>query len=64
MVRFIFIIYLVLIKQSIGEEVLFENFIKNPEKKWEFITDQVMGGESYGKIQFIKEDDKSFCHLL
>ena len=63
MVRFIFIIYLVLIKQSIGEEVLFENFIKNPEKKWEFISDQVMGGESYGKMQFIKEDDKSFARM-
>ena len=63
MVRFIFIIYLVLIKQSIGEEVLFENFIKNPEKKWEFISDQVMGGESDGKIQFVKEDDKSFARM-
>jgi len=63
MVRFIFIIYLVLIKHSIGEEVLFENFVENPEKKWEFISDQVMGGESDGKVEFIKEDDKSFARM-
>ena len=63
MVRFIFIIYLVLIKQSIGEEVLFENFVENPEKKWEFISDQVMGCESDGKVEFIKEDDKSFVRM-
>ena len=29
MAKFIFIIYLILIKQSLGEEVLFENFVEN-----------------------------------
>ena len=43
MFRFIIILYLVFIKQGIGEEILFENFINNPQKKWEFISDQVMG---------------------
>lgn len=63
MAKFIFIIYLILIKQSLGEEVLFENFVNNPEKKWEFITDQVMGGVSSGKLEFISEGDKSFARM-
>ena len=60
MFRFIIILYLVFIKQGIGEEILFENFINNPQEKWEFISDQVMGGISDGKVEYFKEDDVDF----
>jgi len=63
MVRLIFILYLIFIKQSIGEEVLFEDFINTPETEWEFITDQVMGGVSDGKVEFISEASMSFARM-
>jgi len=63
MFRFIIILYLVFIKQSIGEEVLFENFINNPQEKWEFISDQVMGGVSDGKVEYFKENDVSYARM-
>ena len=63
MFRFIIILYLVFIKQSIGEEVLFENFNNNPQEKWEFISDQVMGGVSEGKVEYFKEDDISYARM-
>ena len=63
MFRFIIILYLVFIKQSIGEEVLFENFNNNPQKKWEFISDQVMGGVSEGKVEYFKEDEISYARM-
>ena len=63
MFRFIIILYLVFIKQGIGEEILFENFINNPQEKWEFISDQVMGGVSDGKVEYFKEDDKSYARM-
>ena len=63
MFRFIIILYLVFIKQGIGEEILFENIINNPQEKWEFISDQVMGGVSDGKVEYFKEDDKSYARM-
>ena len=63
MFRFIIILYLVFIKQSIGEEVLFENFVNNPQEKWEFISDQVMGGVSDGKVEYFKENDISYARM-
>ena len=63
MFRFIIILYLVFMKQSIGEEVLFENFNNKPEEKWEFITDQVMGGVSEGKVEYFKEDEISYARM-
>ena len=63
MFRFIIILYLVFIKQSIGEEVLFENFNNNPKEKWEFISDQVMGGVSDGKVEYFKENDISYARM-
>ena len=63
MFRFFIILYLAFIKQSIGEEVLFENFTNNPQEKWEFISDQVMGGISDGKVEYFKEDDISYARM-
>ena len=42
---------------------MFENFINNPQEKWEFISDQVMGGVSDGKVEYFKEDDKSYARM-
>ena len=63
MIRFIIILYLLLCKQSLGNEVLFEDFNTSPEADWEFISDQVMGGESYGKVEFINENNISLARM-
>jgi len=44
-----------------SEEILFENFI--PKNKWEFISDQVMGGVSFGNYQIISDGEQNFLRL-
>jgi len=34
------------------KENMFESFNEDSQKRWEFITDQVMGGVSFGKNKF------------
>ena len=40
----------------------FENF-DNDNKDWELITDNVMGGVSFGKFDFIKDQNENFIRL-
>ena len=63
MVRLFIILFLLFYKQAIGNEMLFEDFNNSPEEKWEFISDDVMGGFSNGKIEFIKEKNISFARM-
>ena len=63
MVRLFIVLYFIIINTTLGEELLFENFTNKPEEKWEFITDQVMGGISDGKVEFISEDNKNFARM-
>lgn len=63
MVRLFIFLYFIIINTALGEELLFENFTNKPEEKWEFITDQVMGGISDGKVEFISEDNKNFARM-
>ena len=63
MIRLLIFLYLIFINTVMGEEILFEDFINKPEKKWEFITDQVMGGISDGKVEFLSEDNKNFARM-
>ena len=63
MIRLFIILCLLLSKQSIGNDMQFEDFDNKPEAKWEFISDQVMGGYSDGKIEFIKEKNNSFVRM-
>lgn len=50
-------------KKNSSEEVLFDNFSKKTEKKWEFISDQVMGGVSYGKHDFLSDSRKNYIRM-
>jgi len=38
-------------------------FSKQPESRWEFITDQVMGGVSTGQVKFEAVDGRMAAHL-
>jgi len=46
------------------EPTLFEDFIMQPETRWRFFTDQVMGGESTGGVTFAHEDGLNFARMI
>ena len=41
---------------SKNKNMLIDDFTNKPEKHWKFITDQVMGGVSNGKLNFFQEN--------
>ena len=47
-----------------SKEMIFEDFSENSgESKWEFISDQVMGGISSGSFNILKEKNISFLRM-
>ena len=40
-----------------------ENFNSNPGDRWQFFTDQVMGGKSNGKLEFFSEENNYFARM-
>ena len=46
-----------------ADELMLEKFDIQPEKRWEFFSDQVMGGVSTGKIAFNNENQLNFINL-
>ncbi len=44
-------------------DLLRKNNLENFNKEWEFISDQVMGGVSSGKVELISESQKNFIRL-
>ena len=42
---------------------LIEDFKSQPDTRWQFIADTVMGGVSTGKIEFIQEDGDVFARM-
>ncbi len=49
-------------KKPAGPFVI-DDLSKSGASEWEFVTDQVMGGASTGKMVFIKEDKKTSLHM-
>ena len=58
--KFIFLL-LIITPEALGNTIFKDNF-KNPEK-WLFITDQVMGGVSSGKVEFININNNLFARM-
>jgi hypothetical protein len=48
---------------AIAEDTLIEDFETQPETRWRFIADTVMGGVSSGKVEFLFEDGESHARL-
>ena len=61
--KFILIFFLIFPFYLKGEDFIFEDFLSNTNKDWEFISDNVMGGISFGKLQFISEEGYTFARL-
>lgn len=53
---------LIITPEALGNTIFKDNF-KNPEK-WLFITDQVMGGVSSGKVEFININNNLYARMI
>lgn len=60
---FILIILILFTKKFYAEEMLIDNFNNGDKNNWEFISDQVMGGVSFGSYQVINEENTYFLRL-
>ena len=60
---FIFIILILFIKKLYAEKMLIDNFNYDNQENWEFISDQVMGGVSFGSYEIFDEGNLSFLKL-
>ena len=58
--KFIFLL-LIITPEALGNTIFKDNF-KNPEK-WLFISDQVMGGVSSGKVEFININNNLYARM-
>mgnify|MGYP001476542548 FL=1 len=61
--KYITIFILLVFSISAYSETTMENFKSSPEKRWQFFTDQVMGGRSIGKLDFLSEENISFARM-
>ena len=48
---------------SVAEPLMMENFENRPETRWSYVSDQVMGGVSEGRLVFASEEGESFAHM-
>ncbi|MBB44233.1 MAG: NADH ubiquinone oxidoreductase [Rhodospirillaceae bacterium] len=48
---------------SKNKNMLIDDFTNKPEKHWKFITDQVMGGVSNGKLNFFQENGRNCANM-
>ena len=46
-----------------SRDALIEDFTMQPETRWRFFTDQVMGGVSTGGVDFATEDGHAFARM-
>ena len=46
-----------------AENNLIEDFKSQPDKRWQFVADTVMGGVSTGKIEFIHADGEAYARM-
>ena len=58
MKRLLFFLILIFPFTLYGETTM-ENFKNSPENRWQFFTDQVMGGRSNGKLDFVSKSGET-----
>jgi hypothetical protein len=46
-----------------GEDIVAEDFAMQPDTRWRFFTDQVMGGVSTGELIFAREGDLPYARM-
>ena len=50
-------------EQPINGRAMVEDFTMQPETRWRFFTDQVMGGVSTGSVAFAQENGQTFARM-
>ena len=48
---------------AIAEDNVLEDFKSQPETRWRFIADTVMGGISTGQVEFLQEGGDMYAHV-
>ena len=48
---------------TLGETMQADKFEADPEKRWTYISDQVMGGVSQGQLQFEQQGDDLYARM-
>ena len=61
--KIIIALILSFISINVYGDIVVENFSSNPENRWQFFTDQVMGGKSSGKLEFLSEENNYFARM-
>ena len=61
--KIIIVLILSLISTNVYGDIVVENFNSNPGNRWQFFTDQVMGGKSSGKLEFYSEGNNHFARM-
>ena len=63
MVCFIILLTVFISTPAMAQTILFDDFTDKPAERWEFITDQVMGGVSTGNVSFMTEKGTSYARM-
>ena len=63
MVRLITLLTVFISTTAMAQTIFFDDFADSPSKRWEFITDQVMGGVSTGNLTFMNENGANFARM-
>lgn len=48
---------------AIAEDIMIDDFESQPETRWRFIADTVMGGVSSGKVSFLQDDGDTHARM-
>ena len=64
MKKIFIIFFIIFFSTNLYGESLVENFENQPENRWQFFTDGVMGGKSSGKLDFWKDGETTFARMI
>lgn len=61
--KWLFLFIVALSAATAADEMMMENFELNPEQRWRYVSDQVMGGVSSGQVVYAQQGDVSYAHM-
>jgi len=59
----VLLFFLVAPIRALAGDTVIENFELQPETRWRFFTDGVMGGVSSGQVAFVQENDQAHARM-
>ena len=59
----LFVLVLWTPSEAIAEDIMIDDFKSQPETRWLFIADTVMGGASTGKVSFLEENGETHARM-